>query len=225
MLVAEIVRRSDGRTIGTYLAEELAGPAQADFHIGLPERLEHRLAETIPPEQPADLSAIEMNEAIRLALGSPGMDPDRPNQAAWRRSELPALNGHGSAQGIARLYAALIGGALISDATLDAMISVAADRTDLVLGFNPQWAMGVARNGSFMFGPDPNVFGHGGWGGSFGCAHRERGVAIGYALNHMGPELVGDPRATSLCAAIFECLDRGDDRSPIPLPLARNRAF
>jgi len=38
-------------------------------------------------------------------------------------------------------------------------------------------------------------------GGSFGCAHRESGIAIGYALNHLGPELVGDPRATALCAA------------------------
>ena len=225
VLAAEIVRRADGRTIGTFLAEELAGPAQADFHIGLPERLEHRRAETIAPDRPADLGGIEMTEAMRLALASPAMDPERPNQAAWRRAELPALNGHGSAQGIARLYAALIGGELISGATLDSMTRTAADRIDLVLGFNPQWAMGVARNGSSLFGPDPDVFGHGGWGGSFGCADRARGVAIGYALNHMGPELVGDPRATALCAAIFGCLDRGDVRSPGPPPLARNRAF
>ena len=33
------------------------------------------------------------------------------------------------------------------------------------------------------------------------------GQAIGYALNHMGPELVGDPRATGLCRAIFGCLE------------------
>ena len=87
------------------------------------------------------------------------------------------------------------------------MTAIAADRTDLVLGFNPQWGMGVAHNGSGMFGPEPGRFGHAGWGGSFGCAHRASGIAIGYALNHMGPELVGDPRATSLCTAVFECLD------------------
>ena len=88
------------------------------------------------------------------------------------------------------------------------MTRVAAGRPDLVIGFNPQWGMGVAHNANGMFGPEPDVFGHSGWGGSFGCAHRASGIAIGYALNHMGPELVGDPRATGLCRAIFGCLER-----------------
>ena len=86
-----------------------------------------------------------------------------------------------------------------------AMVAIAADRPDLVIGFNPQWGMGVANNASGMFGPLPDVFGHSGWGGSFGCAHRESGIAIGFALNHLGPELVGDPRATALCEAVFGC--------------------
>ena len=115
------------------------------------------------------------------------------------------MNGHGSAQGVAKLYAALLSGRLVSDRTLDAMTRIAADRVDLVVGFNPQWAMGVMTNGSLPLGPEPATFGHGGWGGSVGCAHRASGIAIGYALNHMGPELVGDPRATSLCRTVFEC--------------------
>jgi CubicO group peptidase (beta-lactamase class C family) len=205
VLAAEIVRRIDGRSIGRFVAEELARPAGADFFIGLPAALVDRRAETIPPEHPADLSGVEMSPAMVLGLGSPAMDPNRPNEEAWLGAELPALNGHGSASGLARLYAALIGGALVGEATLDAMTRIAADRDDLVIGLNPQWAMGVATNGSGMFGPEPETFGHGGWGGSVGCAHRRSGLAIGYVLNHMGPELVGDPRATGLCRAIFEC--------------------
>jgi CubicO group peptidase (beta-lactamase class C family) len=206
VLVAELVRRVDGRTIGRFLAEELAGPAGADFHIGLPEALDDRVAELVPPDRPVDLAALDMNPAMMMALASPALDPARANGRDWRAAELPAMNGHGSAQGIARLYAGALSGTLVSPGTLAAMAAIAADRTDLVIGFNPQWGMGVASNVSAMFGPLPDVFGHGGWGGSFGCAHAPTDIAIGYALNHMGPELVGDPRATALCEAVFRCV-------------------
>ena len=206
VLVAEIVRRADGRSVGTLVAEEIAAPAGADFVIGFPEALEDRRAETIPPDAPADLSGVEMNPAMQLALGSPSMDPASPNRPEWRRAELPAMNGHGSAQGLARLYAALLAGDRVGEATLAEMIRIAADRPDLVIGFNPQWGMGVMNNGSLLLGPRPGTFGHGGWGGSVACAERETGIAIGYVLNHMGPELVGDPRATGLCRTVFECV-------------------
>jgi CubicO group peptidase (beta-lactamase class C family) len=206
VLVAELVRRIDGRSIGRFLAEELARTVESDFVIGFPESLEPRRAETVSPAQPVDLSQLEMNPAMELALTSPMLDPDAPNRREWRAAELPAMNGHGSARCVARIYAALIGG-LVSVRTLDAMTRVAADRPDLVIGFNPQWSMGFLTNGSGALGPRPSAFGHGGWGGSVGCADRETGIAIGYALNRMGPDLVGDPRASGLCHAVFACLD------------------
>jgi CubicO group peptidase (beta-lactamase class C family) len=212
VLVAEIVRRVDGRTLGRLLAEDLAGPLGADFQIGLAPDDAPRVAELVPPDQPADMSGIEITPAMAMALGSPAMEPQRANEPAWRAAELPALNGHGSAQGIARLYAALAspdgaeGIAPLGTATVDAMTSTVTTRPDLVLGFDPGWGMGVAHNGTGMFGPDPATFGHSGWGGSFGCANRATGIAIGYACNHMGPDLVGDPRATSLCDAVFRAV-------------------
>ena len=36
-LQGELVRRVDGRSLGTFFREEVAGPLDADFHIGLPE--------------------------------------------------------------------------------------------------------------------------------------------------------------------------------------------
>lgn len=203
-LVSELVRRVDGRTLGRFLADELAGPLDANFHIGLPPEQEARVAELVPPDSAADMSAVEMNPARMLALGSPAMDPHRANERAWRAADLPALNGHGSAMGIARLYAAMLDPAgPCSPATIARMTAIAADRPDLVLGFNPGWGMGLAHNGIGMFGPDPATFGHSGWGGSFGCGDPATGIAIGYACNRMGPDLVGDPRATTLCAAVL----------------------
>ena len=55
-------------------------------------------------------------------------------------------------------------------------------------------------------GPEPETFGHSGWGGSFGCAHVASGIGIGYVCNRMGADLVGDPRGRSLCDAVFASL-------------------
>jgi CubicO group peptidase (beta-lactamase class C family) len=48
-LVGEVVRRITGRSLGTVLRDEIAGPLQADFHIGLPASEETRVAELVPP--------------------------------------------------------------------------------------------------------------------------------------------------------------------------------
>lgn len=39
LYVNELLRRVDGRTVGAYLAEELAGPLGLDLYVGLPERI------------------------------------------------------------------------------------------------------------------------------------------------------------------------------------------
>lgn len=206
-LTGELVRRIDGRGLGRFLAEELAGPLGADFYIGLGRNHKLDIAELIPPDRPADMAGLAMNEAMQLALGSPAMEAHRANGEDWRRADLPALNGHGSGQGIARLYAAMLAPeGPCSPETIALMTAVATDCDDLVLGFNPGWGMGVAHNSTGIFGPNPATYGHSGWGGSFGCADPDAGIAIGYACNHMGPDLVGDPRATQLCRTIFECM-------------------
>src|SRR5207245_4824506 len=51
-LVGELVRRVDGRTLGTYFREEIAQPLGADFHIGLDVRDDARCAEMIPAPPP-----------------------------------------------------------------------------------------------------------------------------------------------------------------------------
>jgi CubicO group peptidase (beta-lactamase class C family) len=43
-LVGELVRRVSGRSLTQFVAEELAGPLQADFTIGVPASERHRVA-------------------------------------------------------------------------------------------------------------------------------------------------------------------------------------
>jgi CubicO group peptidase (beta-lactamase class C family) len=212
VLAAEIVRRASGRTLGEVFAEEIAGPLGADFHIGLAERDEPRVAELLAPKSPPDTAAMDLPPPARMALENPVQDPTRPNLRAFRAAELPALNGQASARGVARLAAALAmvgtldGVTLLSPAVIGEMAAIAADRTDLMLGFNPQWGMGVAHNLIGVYGANPRTFGHSGWGGSFGCADPDGRIAIGYVCNQMGSELVGDPRGSALAAAVYAAL-------------------
>lgn len=205
-LAGEILRRATGRTLGRILAEELVGGA--DFFIGLPRAEDARVAELLAPRSPVDLSAMPLTEPARMALFNPEQDPGRPNRASFRRAEMPALNGQASARGVCAVYdlIAMGGKGRVAAGAIDRMCAIAADRDDLMLGFNPQWGMGVAHNLIGVYGPNPATVGHSGWGGSFGCADRDRRLSIGYVCNQMGSELVGDPRGAGLAAAVYDAL-------------------
>jgi len=211
-LAGEIMRRAGGKTLGVLFCDEIAGPLAADFHIGLPASEESRVAELLAPKTPFDFGSREMAPSAVMALTNPEQDPTRPNTRAWRAAELPALNGQASARGVARLAAMLAGGGaldgvrILSGSTVEAMSAIACDRVDLMLGFNPQWGMGVIHNLIGAYGANPRTYGHSGWGGSFGCADPDADIAIGYVVNQMGSELVGDPRGAGLAAALYAAL-------------------
>lgn len=209
-LAGEIVRRVADKSIGRVVAEEIAKPLDADIFIGLPQSQDARAAEMLPPTHAA--TPPPLPDAAMMALTNPQQDPTLPNTREWRAAEIPAANGHANALGLARLYAALAsdhgceGVRLLSPNTLSRVIRPATQgRTDMFLGFQDSWGMGMAINAPGIYGPNPRAFGHSGWGGSFGCADPDAQIAIGYVCNQMGPELVGDPRTAGLCAAVLSC--------------------
>jgi CubicO group peptidase (beta-lactamase class C family) len=210
-LAGELIRRASGRSVGAYLAEEIAAPLGADVYIGLPEALEPRVAPLIAPRIAAPFDAAAMAPEALAAVTNPDMAPILPNERAWRAAEIPAGNGQASARGLARLYAAMANGGsldgvnLMRRETVEAMIAVQTERVDLLLGVAPRWGRGVTRNPIGLYGPHPETFGHAGWGGSFGCADLGTGIAIGYVLNQMGERVVGDPRSSGLAEAVFAC--------------------
>ena len=83
-LQGELVRRVDGRTIGTFFREEVAGPLGADFHIGLPASEDDRVAELIPP---ASSAAPAPELSIPTSHGGPHLAelPARRHRAAHPR--------------------------------------------------------------------------------------------------------------------------------------------
>jgi CubicO group peptidase (beta-lactamase class C family) len=131
------------------------------------------------------------------------------NTAAWREAELPSTNGHGTARGVARVYAALaasgtIDGVRVLDAaTLRAAVAEQSSGPDLILERPSRFGLGFQLTQSERpLGPNPGAFGHFGAGGSLGFCDPAAGVAFGYVMNDLGPRFQ-NPRNRALIEAVY----------------------
>lgn len=208
-----VVRRADAkhRTVGAILRDEICGPHGIDFHIGVPESEHDRAAEHVLPPRPPHLGAMTPEKAA--AFLKPWSSPGRRGTATWRSAELPAANGHGTANAIARLMSPfatqgrLDGEAFVSAEVIAQALKERVQGPDRVLPFDLAFAAGVMINrDSEAFGPEPQAVGHYGFGGSCGFADPERGVSGAYVMNRQMDVLVGDARAKALIAASYQCL-------------------
>lgn len=208
-IAGEVVRRASGRSLGTILREEVCAPLGIDFFIGTPASEHERAAEIKRPTELPELGPV--NAFKRAAFLTRWAAPDRGG-AIWRETEIPSANGHGTALAVARLYAAYAQQGRIDDREIvppDAFGALTLSRTkgeDRVLPFTLDFAAGIMRNNNLAFGPNPNAFGHAGWGGSCGMADPERGIAAAYVMNRQSNKLQDDPRARRLLAALYACL-------------------
>ena len=214
-LVGEVVRRITGRTLGTFLREEVTAPLGADFHIGLPEGDDARVAEMIPPTATETAAAgtqaqIDPESMLGKLMRNPLVTPPMANLPAWRRAEVPAANGHGNARSVVRVLSALACGGtldgqrLIGAETIARAIEPQWTGRDLVLNIPMCWALGFMRSSDVLpLGPNPRCFGHGGWGGSLGIADADGRVAWAYVMNKMSPGTTGDSRAAQMLAALY----------------------
>ena len=133
---------------------------------------------------------------------------------AWRAAEIPAANGHGTAAALARIYAALsVGGVLdgvhvLAPATIELARTEQSLGRDLILPLVSRFGLGFSMPPSDEpTGPNPQVFGHAGMGGSYGQADPENRMSFGYTMNlaHSGAWLV-DPRPRALLAEVYAAL-------------------
>jgi CubicO group peptidase (beta-lactamase class C family) len=210
-LASELVRRTTGKTLGAFFREEIAAPLGADAWIGLPEAEDGRAAEMVPPPDGPNMPLPE-HPGARAALMNPPLDPTTPNQRWWRSAEIPAANGQATAAALARVYGMLARGGeqsgkrFLSGATLAEATRERVQCTDLVLQVPMQWAAGFMLNGLGIYGPNERTFAHAGWGGSFGAADPDAKLGLGYAMNQMYPNLMGDPRSIALIEATYASL-------------------
>jgi CubicO group peptidase (beta-lactamase class C family) len=201
-LVGEVVRRVTGRSLGTFFAEEVAGPLDADFHIGLPAEHDQRVAPIIPPPGTPD-SPDDMP-------GNPPIPPAVANTSAWRRAEIPAANGHGNARSVAAVQSVLACGGeargvrLLSPEGCERALEEQFRGEDRILGVPMRWGMGYGMNGGWL--PSPRTCFWGGWGGSIVLVDLDTRMTVAYVMNRMLDQGMGDARALGIVMAAYEGL-------------------
>ncbi|MFD3521959.1 serine hydrolase domain-containing protein [Streptomyces sp. NPDC058653] len=226
-LLAELVRRVTGRSVGRWIADEIARPLGLDFWIGLPVEEAHRVGRIGRIEEPAAVGGElrlrakrsvteaykDPDSLTRRAFGAIEPPPDE-NSAVYRAAEMPASGGISTARALARCYAAMIGPVdgpgrgyragerLFAPATLTLARTEESAGPDRVLVVGTRFGLGFMLHGSGAPLLGPGSFGHPGRGGSLGFADPESGIAFGYVTNGMRKGVTADPRAQALVRAV-----------------------
>ena len=196
-LVGEVVHRASGRMPGDRLR---ASPSRSAPTCGSasPPAEQHRCADVIwAPARPIPAvttrSTGSTGDLLMNALAHlnpPGYSSvGVVNTPPWRAAQIGSTSGHGSASGLARIYAALLEPGrllspdLLADATAPQSRAAArssARRSSSASGSSPPRRAGRSA-------PTPGSFGHFGTGGALGFADPDAGVAFGYVMNHVIP--------------------------------------
>ncbi|MFC8362000.1 serine hydrolase domain-containing protein [Streptomyces griseorubiginosus] len=223
-MLDELVRRVTGLGAGEWIAREISGPLAAEFWLGLPEAEEAagragRVGRVEAPEPTGALRARprrsvteayqDPDSLTRRAFAAITPFPDQ-NEPAYRASALPATNGIATADGLARIYAALIGEVdgvrLFDPATVELARAEESAGPDRVLVVNTRFGLGYMLHGSASPLLGAGSFGHPGRGGSLGFADPESGIALGYVTNGFRKTVTADPRAQALVRAVRSAL-------------------
>jgi len=230
--VGELVRRVSGRSLGTFVAEEIAGPLDAEVWIGLPDEEADRVAPVLQPvpdrENLSRFTRVLLDDKTslqRLAwLNTGGFDPNDPEV---RRAEIGGGGGIATARGLARMYRPLsLGGdGLVSAETVARMGEVSvATGCDATLLLPTRFGLGFMKSMDNRAAPageqdsavlSSTAFGHVGAGGSIGFADPDCGLSFGYVMNQMGNGILLNERGQSLVDAVYRALGYTDDRAGV----------
>jgi CubicO group peptidase (beta-lactamase class C family) len=208
-LVGELARRVTGQMPGTWVRT-----LGADLFWGLGADEQARCADIVwegglPPTDWAWMEGLAEEQRM-IALGyvnPPGFSSlGVVNTPEWRAAQVPSVNLHASARGIAAVYAALLAGtlldpALLADATTtqsEGWCPVLEREVSFGLGFQP-------TRPDRPFGPNPRAYGHFGTGGALGFADPDADLAFGYVMNAVKPRWQND-RNRALVDAVYACL-------------------
>jgi CubicO group peptidase (beta-lactamase class C family) len=208
VLAGELVRRITGKRLGTFFADEIAGPFGVDFWIGLPAAEDSRVVPVGPAPAPVPGEPVRALSAV-----ANNVRPDFPTIRDLvgirevRAADLPAVGGIGSARALARLYGACVsevdGQRILTHETVRTVTEQQCAGDDLVA---PHWtSFGIMFQTSW---PDrvpmagPGSFGHDGYGGTLGFAHPRYRLGFGFTTNRVPPRTGADPATGELAQAI-----------------------
>jgi len=211
-LVGEVIRRVTGMSAGTYVAQEIARPLQADVFIGLPKAIMTRVVPIHLPEvDPQHLQLPDSGPCAARTLNwiSPMLRPTDVNRPEVQAAELPAANGIASARSLAKMFAAMIGPIdgvqLLSREAVDQARLERWRGLDLVMGVENAVGLGFLLPSDWCPLGGAGSFGTAGFGGSRAWANPELELAFAYtpnlcSLGHFDAREAALSRAAVACA-------------------------
>ncbi|MEV4396012.1 serine hydrolase domain-containing protein [Nonomuraea sp. NPDC049607] len=153
-------------------------------------------------------AALDPGSLMNRALGNPAIRllEGGANNPVILRAGWPAAGVVTTAKGLAGFYRALVGGDVLTSATLQDALRPRVSGPDRVLFMDTTFGLGYMRP-SFTFPmPSRTAFGHSGMGGSLGMGDPGRGLAFGYVMNRMADSLTGNLRGLRLIEAVYRSL-------------------
>jgi CubicO group peptidase (beta-lactamase class C family) len=225
--VGNMVRLAAGEPLGAFFKRHVADKLGLDFHIGLLDSEEHRVAPMISPD-PAE---VNVESKFFQAVAQQGSLPQLFltnnggadfNARDIHAAEIASANGITNARGLAGLYAPLAngGGGLLKPDTIARMGRVsAATHLDATLMQPMRFGLGfMMSTDNRDCGGDSVIlgetgFGHVGMGGSLGFADPEAELSFGYTMNRMGAGILLNARGQSLVDAAYRAVGYSSDRA------------
>ncbi len=202
--LGEVIRRVDGRMPRDFLREEIFLPLAMDASLGVAEP---DLGSVVPPEA---LSEVTWQDPQGTEARTSNV-VRRFRMVQTLRAQIPAANGIGTAEALARFYAMLERGGALGRVRLLAEETVAEatrvqHRTplDRTTGLPGSYGWGPVVGGAFAPFDREGVFGHPGQQCAIGYADPSLGLAVAYVTNGLHDPLVVQTRIEEVAEAAIE---------------------
>lgn len=212
ILGTALFKRIEGRSIKQFVAEELKGAYGVDVSVGVAPEDQHRVARMLNEQKLDSARTVPPRNDAQRAMNNPVVTSDVPSEPGFQRADLIGMNVFSSASGLASMHDLLLhpgkdGRKAVGPATLAEATKVRYDGIDMVRGIHRPWAAGFLRNDEkHCWGPNPEAFGHGGWGGAFAFVDPVADVSVAYVMNLMSDQMDLNPRRLGLIEAVYAAI-------------------
>ena len=217
-LLDGIVRATVGCSLGTYFADEVAGPLDLNIHVGLPASTSADVAQLMPmapaPGSTQPLAPLPAEVLKSLLVSPTGVNfldnVALINSAEFHEIEQAGVNGIADARSLARAYGVLAGdghwGArqVIDQATVKAFAEPQLTFSDTTTGERKTQSVGYLGNLPLPLDGWGTAHGHTGAGGSIAWADPQAGISFAFVTNWL--QSGDDRRAAHLAQAVRSSL-------------------
>ena len=195
-VIAELVRRLDGRPFSQFLGDELTGPlGMADTYVGLPPSLEGRVSRVHPMEE----------------LGARSQFVDNINRPEVHQAVVPAACGIGTARDLARFFAMLERGGtldgvqILKPETVAEATALQVEGMDITLQQYHHRCLGMVLADPRTGAPGSvgiHTFGHGAAGAAIAWGDSDSGLAVAFIANGFRHNQWDNSSLSAICQAV-----------------------